>query len=133
LALHRLIGEGIDLAWGDLGVGSPVIVVPAWMSNLEVIAEGAILDRRWWSTSQKIPCITYDRCGTGLSGGTVRDFGVDAAVGELDAVLEHLAEPAALVAMSERGRSHWRARPADPIACRTSCCSGRTRTAEDFR
>ena len=40
LALHRLTGEELDLAWGDLGVGSPVIVVPAWLSNLAVIAEG---------------------------------------------------------------------------------------------
>ena len=40
LSLQRLTGDGIDLAWGDLGVGSPVVVVPAWVSNLELIADG---------------------------------------------------------------------------------------------
>ena len=41
LSLKRLTGKGIDLAWGELGAGSPVVVVPAWVSNLEVIAEGS--------------------------------------------------------------------------------------------
>ena len=104
LSLKRLTSEGIDLAWGDLGVGSPVIVVPAWLSNLAVIAEGrdprsSLIEH----LARHRRAITYDRRGTGLSGGTVRDFGVDAAVGELEAVLEHLGEPAALFAMSGAG------------------------------
>ena len=104
LSLQRLTGDGIDLAWGELGVGSPVIVVPAWISNLEVIAEGrdprsSLIEH----LARNHRAITYDRRGTGLSGGTVRDFGVEAAVGELEAVLEHLGEPAALFAMSGAG------------------------------
>ena len=104
LSLKRLTGEGIDLAWGELGVGSPVIVVPAWLSNLAVIAAGS--DPRsslieHLARNRRV--ITYDRRGTGLSGGTVRDFGVEAAVGELEAVLEQLGEPAALFAMSGAG------------------------------
>jgi pimeloyl-ACP methyl ester carboxylesterase len=104
LSLSRLTADGFDLAWGELGAGSPVVVVPAWLSNLEVIAEGRdprssliehlARDRR---------AITYDRRGTGLSGGAVLDFGVDAAVGELEAVLDHLGQPAALFAMSGAG------------------------------
>ena len=104
LSLQRLTGEGIDLAWGELGAGSPVIVVPAWLSNLEVIAEGrdprsSLIEH----LARNRRAITYDRRGTGLSGGTVRDFGVEAAVDELEAVLEHLGEPAALFAMSGAG------------------------------
>ena len=38
-----------------------------------------------------------------MSGGTVADFSVEAAADELDAVLEHLGEPAALFAMSGAG------------------------------
>ena len=41
--------------------------------------------------------------GTGLSGGAVEDFGVTAAAAELEAVLDHLGEPAALFAMSGAG------------------------------
>ncbi len=104
LSLKRLTGEGIDLAWGELGVGSPVIVVPAWLSNLAVIAEGrdprsSLIEH----LARNRRAITYDRRGTGLSGGTVRDFGVEAAAGELEAVLDHLGEPAALFAMSGAG------------------------------
>ena len=104
LSLKRLTGEGIDLAWGDLGVGSPVIVVPAWVSNLEVIAEGrdprsSLVEH----LARNRRAITYDRRGTGLTGGTVGDFGVEAAVAELEALLEHLGEPAALFAMSGAG------------------------------
>lgn len=104
LSLKRLTGKEIDLAWGDLGVGSAVIVVPAWVSNLEVIAEGrdprsSLIEH----LARNRRAITYDRRGTGLTGGAVRDFGVDAAVDELEAVLEHLGEPAALFAMSGAG------------------------------
>jgi pimeloyl-ACP methyl ester carboxylesterase len=104
MSLHRLTGPGIDLAWGELGVGSPVIVVPAWVSNLELIAEGrdprsSLLEH----LARNRHAITYDRRGTGMTGGEVHDFGVEAAVGELEAVLDHVGEPAALFAMSGAG------------------------------
>ena len=104
LNLQRLTGEGIDLAWGALGAGLPVIVVPAWLSNLAVIAEGrdprsSLIEH----LARDHRAITYDRRGTGLTGGMVSDFGVEAAVAELEALLEHLGEPAALFAMSGAG------------------------------
>jgi pimeloyl-ACP methyl ester carboxylesterase len=104
LALKRLTGAGVDLAWGELGAGSPVIVVPAWISNLLVISEGndprsSLIEH----LARHRRAITYDRRGTGMSGGEVRDFGVTAAAEELEAVLDHLGEPAALFAMSGAG------------------------------
>jgi pimeloyl-ACP methyl ester carboxylesterase len=81
-----------------------VVVVPAWVSNLEMIAQGrdprsSLIEH----LARHRRAITYDRRGTGLSGGSVPDFGVDAAVGELEAVLQHVGEPAALFAMSGAG------------------------------
>jgi DNA-binding SARP family transcriptional activator/pimeloyl-ACP methyl ester carboxylesterase len=104
LSLQRLTGGGIDLAWGELGAGTPVVIVPAWISNLAVIAEGgdprsSLIEH----LASNRRAITYDRRGTGLSGGAVRDFGVEAASDELEAVLDHLGEPAALFAMSGAG------------------------------
>lgn len=104
LSLNRLTGDGFDLAWGELGAGSPVVVVPAWLSNLEMIAEGrdprsSLIEH----LARHRRAISYDRRGTGLSGGAVHDFGVDAAVAELEAVLDQLGEPAALFAMSGAG------------------------------
>jgi len=104
LSVNRLIGDGFDLAWGELGVGSPVVVVPAWVSNLAVIAEGrdprsSLIEH----FARHRRAITYDRRGTGLTGGAISDFGVGAAVRELEAVLDHLGEPTALFAMSGAG------------------------------
>ncbi len=69
LSLHRLTGDGLDLAWGELGVGSPVIVVPAWVSSLELIADGrdprsSLVEH----LARNRRAITYDRRGTGLDG-----------------------------------------------------------------
>ena len=104
LSLHRLTGDGFDLAWGELGVGTPVIVIPAWVSSLELIADGrdprsSLVEH----LARNRRAITYDRRGTGLTGGSVHDFGVDAAVDELESVLDHVGEPAALFAMSGAG------------------------------
>lgn len=104
LSLHRLTREGVELAWGELGVGSPVVVVPAWVSSLELIADGgdprsSLLEH----LARDRRAITYDRRGTGLTGGAVGDFGVEAAVDELEAMLDLVDEPAALFAMSGAG------------------------------
>jgi DNA-binding SARP family transcriptional activator/pimeloyl-ACP methyl ester carboxylesterase len=104
LSMHRLTGANIDIAWAELGAGSPVVVVPAWVSNLAVIADGrdprsSLIEH----LARHHRAITYDRRGTGLSGGMVQDFGVDAAVAELEELLELVGEPAALFAMSGAG------------------------------
>jgi DNA-binding SARP family transcriptional activator/pimeloyl-ACP methyl ester carboxylesterase len=104
LSMRRLTGDGHDLAWAELGTGPPVILLPAWLSHLGVIADGgdprsALIEH----LARNHRAITYDRRGTGLSGGPVDDFGVDAAVAELEALLSQLGEPAALFAMSGAG------------------------------
>ena len=101
---RRLTGDGVDLAWGELGAGSPVVMVPAWISSLEVIAQGgdprsSLIEH----LARHHRVIAYDRRGTGLSGGEVRDFGVGAAARELEAVLEEIGEPAVVFAMSGAG------------------------------
>ena len=128
LSLQRLTGDGIDLAWGELGVGSPVIVVPAWLSNLEVIAEGgdprsSLIEH----LARHRRAITYDRRGTGLSGAR---FAISASRPPSAS-----SRPCWTISVNRlrssrcrgRGQSRWRARPADPTGCLTSCCSGRTR------
>jgi DNA-binding SARP family transcriptional activator/pimeloyl-ACP methyl ester carboxylesterase len=94
----------MQLAWAELGGGSPVVVVPAWVSSLDVIASGR--DPRATlieGLARHHRVITYDRRGTGLSGGDVADFGVEAAVDELDAIAKLIGEPFAVVAMSGAG------------------------------
>jgi DNA-binding SARP family transcriptional activator/pimeloyl-ACP methyl ester carboxylesterase len=104
VAMHRLTVEGRRLAWGEIGAGPPVVVVPAWVSSLEVIATGR--DPRsslMEALARRHRVITYDRAGTGLTGGEVGDFGVDAAVDELEAMVDLIGEPVAVVAVSGAG------------------------------
>jgi len=104
LTLHRASRGAIRLAWGELGAGSPVVVVPAWVSSLEVIVAGrdprsALIERL--ADGHRV--ITYDRRGTGLTGGVVDDYGLDAAVDELEVMVDLVGEPVALVGISAAG------------------------------
>jgi hypothetical protein len=62
------------------GDGPRLLVMPGWVSNLEVLAAGR--DPRCSLMKQlarRLEVVLYDRCGTGLSGGEA-DFGLDASV-----------------------------------------------------
>jgi DNA-binding SARP family transcriptional activator/pimeloyl-ACP methyl ester carboxylesterase len=104
MTLHRLNRASMHLAWGEIGRGSPVVVVPAWVSSLPVIVAGrdpraALIE----GLARQHRVITYDRRGTGSTGGEVTDFGVAAAVDELDAMAGLIDEPVVIVAMSGAG------------------------------
>ena len=128
LSLQRLTGAEIDLAWAELGAGSPLIVIPAWVSNLALIAEGrdprsSLIEH----LARNRRAITYDRR---VPGCRREWFAISVST------LPSLSSRDCLsICMNRlrssrcRGRalSRWRARPAAPIAYRTSCCSGRTR------
>ncbi|MEU4689515.1 alpha/beta fold hydrolase [Actinoplanes sp. NPDC023714] len=98
---HRL-PDGIACA--TLGAGPPLIVLPGWVSSLDVMASGR--DPRSSLVQRLLAHCTvtlYDRRGTGLSHGPVTDFGLEAAVAELRQVIAHVGEPVNLLAMSEAG------------------------------
>ncbi len=105
LSIHRVSVAGTaPLGWGEIGNGPPVVVPPAWVSHLSVIAAGR--DPRSALLAQlanKHRVITYDRRGTGLSPGEVDDFGLAAAVDELAAVVDCIGEPVDLVGISGGG------------------------------
>jgi DNA-binding SARP family transcriptional activator/pimeloyl-ACP methyl ester carboxylesterase len=92
------------IAVATVGHGQPLIALPGWVSNIDVIAAGR--DPRS-SIFQRLvgtrALVMYDRYGTGLSPGPVHDFGLDASVAELAAVVTHAGAPADLLAMSQAG------------------------------
>ena len=106
MRLHRLSFDGdAALAWGELGTGSPVVVVPAWISHLDLIASGrdprSVADRATGAASSGADLRSARHRDE--PAGDVSDYGVEAAVDELEAVTSLVGEPVALVAMSGAG------------------------------
>src|SRR6476661_8667192 len=95
---------GDVVAHGSTGTGPPLVVLLGWISNLHVIASGrdprsSLLER----LTDDFALTLYDRVGTGLSPGPVRDFGLAASVGELADVVSAVGPPVSLLAMSGAG------------------------------
>jgi pimeloyl-ACP methyl ester carboxylesterase len=104
LVRYATAHTGRRLAYVTFGTGPPLVVVPAWISSLEVIALGrdpraSLLERLSHSFSLTI----YDRYGTGLSPGEVGDFSLDGSVSELTAIAQHIGGPVNVLAVSQAG------------------------------
>lgn len=95
--------SGRSIATATAGSGPPLVVVPAWVTSLDVIAAGRDPRSSLIERLLRHACVTlYDRAGTGLSGGTVDDFSVGASADELITVLERLGG-GTLLAVSQGG------------------------------
>ncbi|SNY73078.1 alpha/beta fold hydrolase [Paractinoplanes atraurantiacus] len=97
-------GGGRSIATATLGEGPPLVALPGWVSALDVIASGrdprsSLLQR----LAGRCALTLFDRYGTGLSRGPVGDFGLEASVAELRAVVARLGVRANVLAMSEAG------------------------------
>ena len=79
---------GRTLATATTGAGPALVVLPGWVSSIDVIASGRDLRS---SLLRRLAAVTeltmYDRYGTGLSPGEVDDFGLESAVDEVEAVV----------------------------------------------
>lgn len=96
--------RGRRIAYATLGAGVQVVASPGWISSLDVIAAGrdprsSILQR----LATRCRLTLYDRSGSGLSPDPPGDFGLDASVDELEAVVRRVGPPAAIFAMSQAG------------------------------
>jgi len=100
---HVSVGDR-RIAVATVGSGQPLIALPGWVSNLDVIAAGrdprSSIFQRLTGTRA---LVMYDRHGTGRSPGPVDDFGLDASVAELAAVATCAGAPVDLLAMSQAG------------------------------
>jgi DNA-binding SARP family transcriptional activator/pimeloyl-ACP methyl ester carboxylesterase len=120
---------GRRLALGTVGSGPPLVVPPAWLSSLDVIAAGrdprsTLLERLAGERTVTL----YDRAGTGLSAGAVDDFSLAAAAAELEAVLERTGTALPVLAISQAvpPAVTVAARRPDLVA-RLVCCGGYVR------
>ncbi|MET7392412.1 BTAD domain-containing putative transcriptional regulator [Dactylosporangium sp. NPDC005572] len=92
------------IAVAAAGTGPRLVALPGWVSSIDVIASGRDPRSSLLHRLTGAVCLTlYDRFGTGLSRGPVTDFGLDASVDELAAVVSAAGPPVDLLAMSQAG------------------------------
>jgi pimeloyl-ACP methyl ester carboxylesterase len=82
--------DGVSLAVATFGSGPPLIIVPGWISHLELDMAGAPNHEMHMRLSQNNTVILYDKRGTGLSDRDVTDFSPEANLRDLDAIINGL-------------------------------------------
>lgn len=103
MQVRYLRHAGHRIAYATVGSGPRLVMAPAWITSLDVIASGR--DPRSSLLARLAECTQltlFDRWGCGLSRGLVSDFSLAESVSELEAMLEHTG-PAAVLAMSQSG------------------------------
>jgi len=96
--------DGVNIAVATAGSGSPLLIVPGWISHLE-------LDWTWPQSHDLFDrlarnhlLVRYDKRGTGLSDRDVSDYSLEAQVGDLDAIISALGlRGTALLGYSQGG------------------------------
>lgn len=80
--------NGMAIAWATFGSGPPLVVSSAGGQHLEVYFRNAV-SRPWIEgLARGHTLIRYDGLGSGLSDRSIRQFSLDNAVADLEAVVE---------------------------------------------
>jgi class 3 adenylate cyclase len=94
---YAVTNDGVHIAYATVGEGFPLVVVPGWVSHLELTLE-AILP------VPGIRQVLFDKRGTGLSDRGLDDYSVEVRVRDVEAVVTALGiERFALLGASEGG------------------------------
>jgi class 3 adenylate cyclase len=97
--------DGVQIAFSVMGEGYPLVLVPGWVSNIELDMEPGAPGRGYYDAfAEHFMLVRYDKRGTGLSDRNVSDFSLEPRLLDLDAVVARLKlERYALRGMSEGG------------------------------
>jgi class 3 adenylate cyclase/pimeloyl-ACP methyl ester carboxylesterase len=82
--------DGTRIAYVTLGEGPPLVFVPSWGGNVEMIWDDPDGRAFLESLSQRRLFIGFDRRGVGASQREVDDFSLQAQVADVAAVVDHL-------------------------------------------
>ncbi len=81
--------DGVTIAYTSYGDGPPLVQVPGWATHVEFSAQMPGFERSLWGLLAKNHhYYTYDGRGFGLSDRDVTDFGLDARIRDLEAVVD---------------------------------------------
>ncbi len=82
--------DGVSLAVAAFGSGPPLVIVPGWISHLELDLSSAPNHEMYSRLSRDNTVILYDKRGTGLSDRDVTDYSPEANLADLDAIISGL-------------------------------------------
>jgi class 3 adenylate cyclase/pimeloyl-ACP methyl ester carboxylesterase len=81
-------GDGVQLAYGRMGQGPPLVKAGAFLTHLEKDLESPIWRHLWRDLARDHTVIRYDARGCGLSDWDVGEISFDAFVRDLETVVE---------------------------------------------
>jgi pimeloyl-ACP methyl ester carboxylesterase len=82
--------DGLRIAYTSVGQGSPLVIVPPWLSHQKLGGQYPAAIRFYGKLAQHHTLVNYDRAGTGLSDRTRTDFSLDSDIRDIEAVIDHL-------------------------------------------
>lgn len=82
--------DGVEIAYADVGEGTPLVYVRGWPEHLELEWENPFGRSFLNALTETCRLIRYDMRGTGLSDRSVSDFSLEALERDLEAVIAHL-------------------------------------------
>ena len=82
--------DGVRIAYATAGSGPPMVLVPAWLSHLEIDWRDRLNRSLLEHLASERQLVRYDKRGTGLSDRNLDNYSLDAQVGDLEAIVEQL-------------------------------------------
>ena len=96
--------DGVRIAYAVSGTGPPLLVSTCWLSHLQHDWESPVWRHFLDQVGRFATIIRYDERGYGLSDWDVTDHGLEARIGDLEAVADHAGlDRFALMGMAQGG------------------------------
>ena len=96
--------DGVRIAYAVHGSGPPLLVSTCWLSHLQHDWDSPVWRHFLDDIGRFVTIIRYDERGYGLSDWDVADFGLEARIGDLEAVADHAGHDRfALMGMAQGG------------------------------
>ncbi len=80
--------DKVQLAYGTVGLGSPLVEVGTWINHLEADWDSPVWRSRLQALASKNQLVRYDCRGCGLSDRQVPDFSFELALSDLETVVD---------------------------------------------
>jgi len=82
--------DGVRIAYSSVGQGPAIVIVPGWISHLQLSAELPAFRAFWGKLARDHTLVGYDKHGCGLSERSRTDFSLGSEVRPLEAVVDYL-------------------------------------------